>query len=336
MARLWLAMEPIQLAALASSGNSAASPRARADRKRCARANGDAVRRCLDEAQIGNAPQADELARARAGRRRAPPSVRAAGDRRPLRRARRQAAPAPPAGCRARSVHAPPHYRAWSASSGCELGGLRGRGKHRFEDAHEACAAAEIAGQAFANFGHAWDADCSRAIAPRPSACPACRCRTARRRIARNACCSGCSLPFVPALRRSESIAPSACSTGTRQLFTSSPFMRTEQEPHSPSPQPSLVPVRCRSSRSTSSRRFMGGACTVRCSPFTVKSNRGPVMRSYGCRLLRNRWRAASSANRSSGSSGIEWKLTPVASLIAFRIAGAGPSCGNSPMPLAP
>ena len=29
----------------------------------------------------------------------------------------------------------------------------------------------------------------------------------------------------------------------------------------------------------------------------------------------------------------MELKLTPVASLIAFRIAGAGPSWGNSPMP---
>src|SRR5580658_1985575 len=64
--------------------------------------------------------------------------------------------------------------------------------------------------------------------------------------------------------------APSACNTGTRQLFTSSPFMRTEQEPHSPSPQPSLVPVKCRSSRSTSSRRFIGGALTVRDSPLTL------------------------------------------------------------------
>ena len=34
--------------------------------------------------------------------------------------------------------------------------------------------------------------------------------------------------------------------------------MRTEHEPHSPSPHPSLVPVRCRSSRSTSSSRFIG------------------------------------------------------------------------------
>src|SRR4051794_35201150 len=41
-------------------------------------------------------------------------------------------------------------------------------------------------------------------------------------------------------------------------------------------------------------------------------------------------------ANRSSGRSGIALKLTPVASRMALRIAGAGPSCGSSPMPLAP
>ena len=32
----------------------------------------------------------------------------------------------------------------------------------------------------------------------------------------------------------------------------------------------------------------------------------------------------------------MELKLTPMASRIALRIAGAGPSCGSSPMPLAP
>src|SRR5579859_6551092 len=41
-------------------------------------------------------------------------------------------------------------------------------------------------------------------------------------------------------------------------------------------------------------------------------------------------------ANRSSGSRGMELKLTPMASRIALRIAGAGPSWGNSPIPLAP
>ena len=38
----------------------------------------------------------------------------------------------------------------------------------------------------------------------------------------------------------------------------------------------------------------------------------------------------------SSGINGIFLKLSPVAFSIAFRIAGAGPSIGNSPMPFAP
>src|SRR5262249_54269013 len=37
-----------------------------------------------------------------------------------------------------------------------------------------------------------------------------------------------------------------------------------------------------------------------------------------------------------SGMSGMLLKLTPVAFSIAFKIAGAAPSIGNSPMPLAP
>src|SRR6266705_6641850 len=41
-------------------------------------------------------------------------------------------------------------------------------------------------------------------------------------------------------------------------------------------------------------------------------------------------------SNKSSGSSGMEQKRIPVASSTAFTIAGAGPSIGNSPMPLAP
>src|SRR5206468_4439330 len=41
-------------------------------------------------------------------------------------------------------------------------------------------------------------------------------------------------------------------------------------------------------------------------------------------------------SKRSSGSSGMEQKQTPVASSTALTIAGAGPSIGSSPMPFAP
>ena len=63
--------------------------------------------------------------------------------------------------------------------------------------------------------------------------------------------------------------APSACASGTRQLFTSCPSISTEQAPHSPSPQPSFVPVRPRSWRSTSSSRDIGWPSSVTSSPLT-------------------------------------------------------------------
>src|SRR5215475_5618582 len=54
------------------------------------------------------------------------------------------------------------------------------------------------------------------------------------------------------------------------QLSTSNPSMITAQAPHSPSPHPSLVPVRLRSSRNTSSRRFIGAADNVWFLPLTT------------------------------------------------------------------
>src|SRR5438105_8657868 len=57
-----------------------------------------------------------------------------------------------------------------------------------------------------------------------------------------------------------------------RQLFTNDPSSKTEQEPHSPSPQPSLVPVNPSSCRNTSSRRSIAYALTVANCPLTVKA----------------------------------------------------------------
>src|ERR1041385_1726241 len=62
---------------------------------------------------------------------------------------------------------------------------------------------------------------------------------------------------------------PWTWATGTRQLLTSRPSIRTLHAPHSPSPQPSLVPVRFNCARNTSSRRSMGKASTVRGWPLT-------------------------------------------------------------------
>src|ERR1700687_2728940 len=57
-----------------------------------------------------------------------------------------------------------------------------------------------------------------------------------------------------------------------RQLFTNSPFIKTEQEPHSPSPQPSFAPVNPSSCRRTSNSLSMGKTRTVFGLPFTVRA----------------------------------------------------------------
>src|SRR6266853_4483908 len=58
-----------------------------------------------------------------------------------------------------------------------------------------------------------------------------------------------------------------------RQLFTNSPSIKTEQEPHSPSPQPSFVPVNPSSCRRTSNSLSIGKTRTVSGLPFTVRES---------------------------------------------------------------
>src|SRR5450631_2092659 len=62
-------------------------------------------------------------------------------------------------------------------------------------------------------------------------------------------------------------VAPSACAAGTRQLLTRAPFISIAQVPHSPSPQPSFVPVSPGCSRRTSSNLAIGYACRVTVCP---------------------------------------------------------------------
>src|SRR5258708_38516921 len=64
---------------------------------------------------------------------------------------------------------------------------------------------------------------------------------------------------------------PLTWATGTRQLLTTSPSIKTEHAPHSPSPQPSLVPVNFNCSRNTSSSRSSGYASSVLPIPLTVQ-----------------------------------------------------------------
>ncbi len=130
--------------------------------------------------------------------------------------------------------------------------------------------------------------------------------------------------------------APSACSTGTRQLFTRSPFISMAQAPHSPSPQPSFVPVSFNSSRSASSRRAMGYASKVAGSPFTMQRTRSSAAFGGAAIQACANSRAASNSLRASGVTGMRRMSTPVACAMAFAMAGAVPSSGSSPMPFAP
>src|SRR5262245_40876975 len=66
-------------------------------------------------------------------------------------------------------------------------------------------------------------------------------------------------------------VLPSARAAGVRQEKTRVPSTSTEQAPHWLSPQPYLAPVRCSSSRSTSSNDRPGSVVTARRWPFTVK-----------------------------------------------------------------
>src|SRR6476659_433950 len=69
-------------------------------------------------------------------------------------------------------------------------------------------------------------------------------------------------------------LVPSAWITGIRQLLTKIPSSSTAHAPHSPSPQPSLVPVSFNSSRKTSSNLCMGHTSTTWSTPLTCKCTR--------------------------------------------------------------
>ena len=70
---------------------------------------------------------------------------------------------------------------------------------------------------------------------------------------------------------------PRAAASGVTHDRTGEPSTCTVQAPHSAMPQPNLVPVRPRSSRSTQRSGLSGSAATVTARPFTLKV----VMSSY-------------------------------------------------------
>jgi hypothetical protein len=87
----------------------------------------------------------------------------------------------------------------------------------------------------------------------------------------RKARCTRDSSPSGPASPSTVVISRSATMpTGTRQADISRPSTRMLQAPHTPTPHPSLVPVRPRSSRRTSSTGRAGGVRTDRVRPLTV------------------------------------------------------------------
>ena len=75
-----------------------------------------------------------------------------------------------------------------------------------------------------------------------------------------------------PAPRPSSRRRPAPGRAARRQAQTCSPSSSTVQAPQSPALQPTLVPVRPRSSRSTSASRRNGAASTATARPFTVKA----------------------------------------------------------------
>ena len=134
----------------------------------------------------------------------------------------------------------PPHF---------DPGGI----EHRLDDLVVARAAAQVAREPVAHFflgriGVALE----QRLAPR-RAPPACRCRTEARRArgtsaATGAACRRCAMPSIVWID-----LPCASAPSIRHEHISRPSTVTLHAPQSPVAQPSLVPVRCSSSRRTSS-----------------------------------------------------------------------------------
>ena len=98
------------------------------------------------------------------------------------------------------------------------------------------------------------------------------------------AACTGCRVPSAARPSTVTTSVPSARAAGVRQASTARPLRCTVQAPHSPSAQPSLVPVRPSSSRSQSSSVAEAAPAARRGWPLTtaatssasVRSRRGP------------------------------------------------------------
>src|SRR5260221_417993 len=104
---------------------------------------------------------------------------------------------------------------------------------------------------------------------------------------ARNACCTALNVPASATPSIVQIFVPSACSAGIRQLLTSAPSISIEHAPHSPSPQPSFVPVKPACSRKTSSNRAIGYASNDSALPLI--SHRRRILRgASGMHILQH------------------------------------------------
>ena len=108
--------------------------------------------------------------------------------------------------------------------------------------------------------------------------------------VSRNACWSGWSRSPAASPSTVVTVVPSASTASIRHESTLRPSTRTVHAPHSPTRQHSFVPVRPRSSRSTSRSVWCGSDVDRRDRPLTVKA-RAPARR--------HRRTAAASASRS-------------------------------------
>ena len=108
-----------------------------------------------------------------------------------------------------------------------------------------------------------------------PSASPACRRRTGRRHRRGTRPAGATARPRRRGPRPSSTRRPSTWPAATRQAQTCSPSSRTVHEPQSPALQPTFVPVRPRSSRSTSTRRRRPSVRTSTSRPLTANRERG-------------------------------------------------------------
>ena len=141
---------------------------------------------------------------------------------------------------------------------------------HRANDLVVAGATAQVAGQPVARLGFGRVRIVVEQRLRWRRSGRACRTRTASAACSRNFCCTGCSLSPLAMPSIVVIDVPSASTPSTRQEHTRRPSMITVQAPQSPDAQPSLLPVRPTTSRSTSSRVCCGSHRNSADSPLMV------------------------------------------------------------------